>query len=104
MAAMHINSDKFEETVIKSDKPVLVDFFAEWCGPCKMAAPVLDKLADEYKDKALIVKVDVDQNQELAQQHGVMSIPTVVLFDGGEEKDRKIGFGGEQGYRDMLDK
>ena len=104
MSAQMINLDKFDEVVLKSDKPVLVDFFAEWCGPCKMAAPVLDKLAEDYKDKAGIVKVDVDQNQELAQKYSVMSIPTVILFNGGEEKDRKIGFAGEQGYKDMLDK
>ena len=104
MSAQMINLDKFDEVVLKSDKPVLVDFFAEWCGPCKMAAPVLDKLADEYEGKAGIVKVDVDQNQELAMKYNVMSIPTVVLFEGGEEKDRKIGFAGEQGYKEMLDK
>jgi len=104
MGAQIINLDQFDEIVLKSDKPVLVDFFAEWCGPCKMAAPVLDKLAGDYEEKAVIVKVDVDKNQELAQKYSVMSIPTVVLFDDGEEKDRKIGFAGEQGYKDMLDK
>ena len=104
MSAQIINQGNFEEVVLKSDKPVLVDFFAEWCGPCKMAAPVLDKLAEDYKEKAVIVKVNVDQNQELAMKYNVMSIPTVILFNGGEEKDRKIGFAGEQGYKDMLDK
>lgn len=104
MSAQLINLDKFDEVVLKSDKPVLVDFFAEWCGPCKMAAPVLDKLSGDYEGKALIIKVDVDKNQELAQKYNVMSIPTVILFNGGEEKDRKIGFAGEQGYKDMLDK
>jgi thioredoxin 1 len=104
MSAKVINSDSFDEVVLKSKTPVLVDFFAEWCGPCKMAAPVLDKLAGEYEGKASIVKVDVDQNQELAMKYSVMSIPTVILFEGGEEKDRKIGFAGEQGYKEMLDK
>ena len=69
-----------------------------------MAAPILDSLADEYKDKATIVKVDVDENNALAGKYGVMSIPTVVLFKAGQEADRKIGFAGEEGYREMLDK
>jgi len=104
MAAQHINADQFDQAVLQSSKPVLVDFFAEWCGPCKMAAPILDSLADEYKDKATIVKVDVDENNPLAGKYGVMSIPTVVLFKSGQEVDRKIGFAGEEGYREMLDK
>ena len=104
MSAQIINQDNFDEVVLKSDKPVLVDFFAEWCGPCKMAAPVLDKMAGDYEGKAVIAKLDVDKNQELAQKYSVMSIPTVILFNGGEEKDRKTGFAGEQGYKDMLDK
>lgn len=103
MAAQHINTDQFDQVVIKSDKPVLVDFYAEWCGPCKMAAPVLDSLADEYKEKATIVKVDVDANNELAGKFGVMSIPTVILFKDGKEVNRQIGFAGEAGYRKMLD-
>ena len=104
MPAQHINQDEFDAKVIKSDKPVLVDFFAEWCGPCKMAAPVLDELADEADGKYEIIKIDVDQNQELAGKHGVMSIPTVVLFKDGEEVDRKIGFGGKAGYEELLAK
>lgn len=103
MPAAHINADQFDQTVIKSNMPVLVDFFAEWCGPCKAAAPVLDSLSDEYVEKAAIVKVDVDHNQELASTYGVMSIPTVILFKDGKEVDRQIGFAGEEGYRKMLD-
>lgn len=102
MAAAHINQDDFDATVLQSDKPVMVDFFAEWCGPCKMAAPVIDQLAQEFADKAVIVKVDVDTNNELAGKYGVMSIPTVVIFKDGKEVDRKIGFPGEAGYRSML--
>jgi len=104
MPAQHIDADAFEEKVIKADKPVLVDFFAEWCGPCQVAAPVLDELADEAAGKYEVVKVDVDQSQELAGKHGVMSIPTVILFNKGEEVERKIGFGGKQGYQDLLSK
>ena len=103
MPAVHINADQFDQTVIKSGKPVLVDFFAEWCSPCKAAAPVLDKLAEEYVQKATIVKVDVDHNQELSSTYGVMSIPTVILFRDGKEVNRQIGFAGEDGYRKMLD-
>ncbi len=103
MAALHITDAQFEETVLKSDLPVLVDFFAEWCGPCKMAAPILDQLNDDYAGKLKIVKVDVDQS-ELSGKYGVMSIPTVVMFKSGKETDRKIGFGGKAGYEEMIKK
>jgi thioredoxin 1 len=102
MGAAHINQDEFDAKVLQSDKPVMVDFYAEWCGPCKMAAPIIDQLADEYADKAAIVKVDVDANNELAGKYGVMSIPTVIIYKDGKEIDRKIGFPGEAGYRAML--
>lgn len=102
MAAAHINQDEFDTKVLDSDKPVMVDFYAEWCGPCKMAAPIIDQLADEYADKILIVKVDVDTNNELAGKYGVMSIPTVIIYKDGKEIDRKVGFPGEAGYRSML--
>lgn len=101
MAAVHIGKDEFEDKVLKSDSPVLVDFYADWCGPCKMAAPVLDELSEE-QDAVKIMKVNVDENQELAQEHGVMSIPTVVLFNNGEEENRKIGFAGKAGYEEIL--
>lgn len=103
MAALHIGDDKFEAEVLKSSIPVLVDFYAEWCGPCKMAAPVLDELSVEFKDKVKIIKVDVDANQ-IAGQYGVMSIPTVIMFNQGKEVDRKIGFGGKDGYLEMIKK
>lgn len=102
MGAAHINQDEFDAKVLQSDKPVMVDFYAEWCGPCKMAAPIIDQLAQEFSDKALIVKVDVDANNELAGKYGVMSIPTVIIYKNGQEVDRKIGFPGEAGYRSML--
>lgn len=104
MPATHITDDQFEQQVLKNNKPVLVDFYADWCGPCKMAAPILDKLADTYKDKALIAKVNVDENQQTAGQYGVMSIPTVILFKDGKEVERKIGFAGESGYEDLVKK
>lgn len=104
MAATHITDDQFEEQVLKNSKPVVVDFWAPWCGPCQMAGPILDKLADEYKEKALVAKVNVDENQQTAGKYGVMSIPTVILFKDGKEVERKIGFGGEQAYVDLIEK
>ncbi|MBU1200387.1 thioredoxin [Patescibacteria group bacterium] len=104
MSAVHFSDQDFKEKVIKSKLPVLVDFFAEWCGPCKMAAPIIDELAGEYKDKVVIGKVDVDQNQETAGKFGVMSIPTVIMFKNGKEVDRKTGFAGKAGYEEMLKK
>jgi thioredoxin 1 len=104
MAAIHFSDKDFEEKVIGSKLPVLVDFFAEWCGPCKMAAPVIEELAGEYKGKMVIGKIDVDQNQETAGKFGVMSIPTVIVFKGGKEVDRKSGFAGKAGYEEMVKK
>lgn len=100
--APHLTADDFSST-LKSDKPVLVDFYADWCGPCKLAAPIIDKLSAEYADKMIISKLDVDAFNEIAREHGVMSIPTVVIFKNGEEVDRKIGFPGEDGYRQMIE-
>lgn len=97
-----LNQNDFEAEVIKSELPVLVDFYAQWCGPCQMAAPILEKLAQEYAGRVKIVKVDVDQNRELVQQYQVMSIPTVVVFKNGQEVERKVGFPGETGYRNLL--
>ena len=105
MSALHLNDDNFQETIDKAKaegKPVFVDFYAEWCGPCKMAAPIVDKLAGDYKDKAIITKVNVDENK-VARDYGVMSIPTVVIIKDGEEIDRKIGFPGEEGYIEMIE-
>jgi thioredoxin 1 len=106
--AVHLSMDDFDQTVASAGTPVFVDFYAEWCGPCKMAAPIVDKLSEEYKGRVLIAKLDVDENRELAQKYGVMSIPTVLVFkqDGDKivELDRKVGFPGEAGYRQMLDK
>lgn len=102
MPAQDVTQDNFDQEVIKAEVPVVVDFYAQWCGPCKMAAPVLDKLADEFMSKVKIVKLDVDQNQGLAQQYQVMSIPTVIVFKSGTEVERKVGFPGEAGYRSLI--
>lgn len=108
MSAQHLDSSNFQSTMDAATTPVLVDFFAEWCGPCQMAAPVIDKLADDYAGKMIIAKVDVDQARDVAGQFNVMSIPTVVVFKKDEqgqmvEFDRKIGFPGEEGYKAMIE-
>ena len=83
MAVTAITTAEFEEVVLKSATPILVDFWATWCGPCKMMAPVLEKFSEEYGDKITIVKVDADENSELVETYGVSSIPTILVFDGG---------------------
>lgn len=106
--ALHLNDENFLSTVKSAGKPVMVDFYAQWCGPCQMAAPIIDKLADEYKDQILIVKVDVDENRNTAMEYGVMSIPTVLILNAKEDKveelAKQIGFPGEEGYRSMIEK
>jgi len=96
------SDQNFAEEVLKSDKPVMVDFWATWCGPCVMAGPVVDALADDYKGKIKIGKLDVDANQATAGQYGVMSIPTVILFKDGKEVARKVGFAGRAMYENLL--
>jgi len=103
MAAQHFTTSDFEAKVLKSDKPVVVDFFATWCGPCMMAGPIIDKLADEMGDKVVIGKLDVDEESDIAQKYGVMSIPTMVVFKDGKEVERKVGFPGETGLRKLIE-
>ena len=102
--AVEITDSNFQETVLNSDKPVLVDFYAQWCGPCKMAAPIIDELAERYADAVLIGKVDVDQSQKTASEYGVMSIPTMIVFKDGKEVERKVGFGGRAGVEALIEK
>ena len=104
MATFDIKDSEFEEKVLKSETPVLVDFWAPWCGPCKMAEPVLEELSEQYKDKVNIVKLNIDENQSSPGQYGVMSIPTTVLFKDGKEIGRQIGFAGKDTFEDLLKK
>ena len=89
--AEQLNVSNFDEKVLQSSKPVLVDFFATWCGPCKMMSPVIDELATELAGEVDVYKVDVDENPEVAQRYGVMSIPTLVVFENGEVKNQTMG-------------
>lgn len=86
-----IDGEKFDE-LIGGDKPVVCDFFASWCGPCKMLAPVMDKTAEKFGDRAVFVKVDIDENMPLAARYGIMSIPLVAVFENGEMKGKTLGY------------
>ena len=88
---IHITDDSFESDVLQSNAPVLVDYWAEWCGPCKMIAPILDEVASEYADKLKIAKLDVDQNAETAQKYGIRSIPCLMLFKDGDIVATQVG-------------
>ena len=88
--AIEITDSNFEE-IIASDKPVLVDFWAEWCGPCRMVGPIVDELAGEYEGKAVIGKVDVDRNPQISAKFGIRSIPTLLVFKGGQVVDKQVG-------------
>lgn len=87
-----VNDGNFRKEVLKSDVPVLVDFWADWCAPCKMVAPVVEKIAKQYSKEIKVAKLDVDKNQSTASRYNVMSIPTLVIFENGKEKDRVIGY------------
>jgi len=91
MKPVEITDSNFQNEVLNSDKPVLLDFWAEWCGPCKMIAPVVEELAKEYDGKLKVGKVDVDSNQQTSMQYGVRSIPTLLIFKGGKVVDQLIG-------------
>ncbi|EWM14862.1 MULTISPECIES: thioredoxin [unclassified Kutzneria] len=86
-----VTDKSFDADVIKSDKPVLVDFWATWCGPCKMVAPVLEEIAGEHADKLTVAKLDIDANPEIARKYQIMSVPTMMLFQGGEPVKQIVG-------------
>ena len=101
--AQHVNDSNFDEIVLKSDKPVIVDFWAEWCGPCRMVGPVIDELAAELTD-VKVGKINVDEEQELAMKYGVMSIPTIMVFEKGQVANKVIGAHPKASILKMLNK
>jgi thioredoxin 1 len=103
-SVIHVNEGTFDAEILKSDTPALVDFWAPWCGPCRAIAPVLDEIAEEYKGKVKVAKINVDENRKLAGNHGVMSIPTMILFKNGKALDKLIGLVPKERLKELMDK
>lgn len=103
MEVVEITKDNFEHTVLKADKPVLVDFWAEWCGPCQMMGPIVDEVAEE-RDDIIIGKLNVDTQPEIALRYNVMSIPTLILFENGEEAQKSIGLISKEELLELINK
>ena len=101
--AIEITDANFEEIVLKATKPVMVDFWAEWCGPCRMLGPIIQEISEAYDGKAVVGKVDVDSNQEFAAKFGVRNIPTVLTFNNGELVNRQVGVSPKNAYSESLD-
>ncbi|WP_152287669.1 thioredoxin [Flavicella marina] len=101
--ALEITDATFEEVVLKASQPVLVDFWATWCGPCRMVGPIIEEISNDYDGKAVVGKVDVDNNQEFAAKYGVRNIPTVLLFKNGEVVDKQVGVAPKATYAAKID-
>ncbi len=101
--ALEITDATFDEVVLKSDKPVLVDFWAAWCGPCRMLAPTVEELSGDFEGKAVVGKIDVDAKQEFAAKYGVRNIPTVLIFKDGEVVDKQVGVAPKGTYAEKLE-
>ena len=99
-----VTDQSFDQDVLKSEVPVLVDFWAEWCGPCKMLAPAVEKVASEYEGKAKVVKLNIDDNNQVAQRYGIKGIPTLILFKDGSEADRTVGLTSKDNIARMIDR
>ena len=104
MNALHVTKENFENEVLKSDKPVLIDFWAPWCGPCKAIGPVIDELAEEFEGKVVIAKMNVDDNPATPGKFGIRAIPTLILFKGGEVVDQITGAVGKTQLQDLIKK
>ncbi len=104
MTTSSVSASDFSDKVLANKTPVMVDFWAPWCAPCKLAEPVLEELSETYKDKLTITKLNVDDNPQLASQYDVMSIPTTILFKEGKEVGRQTGFAGKQAFEDLIKK
>ncbi len=102
MAEVIITKENFEEEVLNSTKPCLVDFWATWCGPCKMIAPIIEEIAEEYADTVKVCKINVDDEPELAIKYKVSSIPTVMLFENGKVKETIVGYRPKESFENML--
>ena len=101
--AIEITDANFEELVVKADKPVMIDFWAVWCGPCRMIAPIVTEMSDEYEGRAIIGKVDVDSNPQVAMKYGIRNIPTVLFVKNGEVADKQVGAAPKQAFTAKLD-
>ncbi|AEF17486.1 MULTISPECIES: thioredoxin [Thermoanaerobacterium] len=104
MAEVKITKDNFQEEVVNSNIPVLVDFWAEWCGPCRMVSPIIEELAEDYEGKVKVGKINVDEENELAMQFRIMSIPTIGLFKGGKMVDKIIGARPKSDFEDFINR
>ena len=100
----YVTDNSFEQDVLQSTKPVLVDFWAEWCAPCRMLAPTIDAIAEQFGDNAGVVKVNVDDNTATAQRYGIKGIPTLILFSGGKEVERVVGATSKESISRMMEK
>jgi thioredoxin 1 len=101
--ALEITDANFEELVLKSDKPVMLDFWAVWCGPCRMIAPIVEEMSEEYEGKAIIGKVDVDSNPGVARKYGIRNIPTTLFVKNGEVADKQVGAAPKKVFTDKMD-